>query len=151
MRAHLDGARCVLNHDALLITCGEDALVKAWDLSTERDPEPFCCLRGHRAPVLSLAYRQQDRVLFSGSVDGTIKAWRVPEQGPASLSFSVASEITLSGHCDAVWSLRQHPHSPHLISASADGSMGFWAVDFERPCTMETSFKLPQTSNTSFD
>jgi len=76
-QSHLDGARCVCcdERSGLLISCGEDALVKGWDLTPlwrgaphPAELEPYVTLRGHTAPVLALAYRPQDHALFSAGL-----------------------------------------------------------------------------------
>jgi len=145
----------------VLISCGEDALVKGWDLTplwrgapNADDMEPYITLRGHTAPVLALAYRSQDRFLFSAGMDYGIRAWRLPNaheyNAYASSSTSQHCAVRaglLVGHSDSVWSLQQHPHLPYLVSASADGSMGLWAAAVEsfsrETCEMEASFSLP--------
>lgn len=165
LRSHLDGARCVVcdEQGGVLVSCGEDALVKGWDLSLFwRGPphadelEPFVTLRGHTAPVLALAYHPRDRLLFSAGMDHCIRAWRLPESQNYSPYGANSSALQgamraglLAGHGDSVWSLQQHQHLPYLASASADGSVGLWSVDTsdgrggsEQPGFLEASFTL---------
>merc|ERR1711971_419231 len=74
LTSHLDGARGVQcdSQGCMLVSCGEDALVKCWDLHGSNDglpfahdSEPFDTLRGHSAPVLALALQEQDSLVFS--------------------------------------------------------------------------------------
>lgn len=147
LRSHLDGVRCVLIDEpgGVLVSGGEDALVKAWELAAVRkgapqfdELEPYTTLRGHNAPILALAYRPQDRILFSAGMDAYIRVWRLPEASRcSSYSPNVTSQLSmmragiLLGHTDNVWSLDRHPHLPHLLSASADGSIGLWAAKMD--------------------
>ena len=48
--------------------------VKMWNLETG---EEALTLRGHTGPVSSLALSSDGKRLFSGSFDGTIKAWNL--------------------------------------------------------------------------
>lgn len=146
-RSHLDGARCIVCDESasVLVSCGEDALVKGWDLGplwrgapNSDELEPYITLRGHTAPVLALSYRMQDRTLFSAGMDCTIRAWHLPESNAynAYSSNSTAQRGSirlgaLAGHTDTVWGLDRHPHLPYLASASADGSIALWAVEAE--------------------
>lgn len=167
LRSHLDGARCVLGDEAdgVLVSCGEDALVKCWDLSplwrsapNADEIEPYATLRGHTSPVLALAYRQHDRLLFSAGMDYCVRAWRLPDTATHDLYLRnltgqelAARAGLLVGHSDVVWGLQQHPHLPYLASASADGTIGLWAVDVDtlsrETGSMETSLVLNQSPN----
>lgn len=162
LRSHLDGARCVVCDDqaGILISCGEDALVKAWDLTplwrgapSSDDVEPYVTFRGHTAPVFAMTYRPQGRVLFSAGMDYSIRVWRLPESRsyhPYGASLAVQQCAMraglLVGHSDSVWCLQQHPHLPYISSASADGSIGLWAAEADgtgrEAGAMEASFTL---------
>lgn len=168
LRSHLDGVRGVLIDElaGVLVSCGEDALVKAWDLPSIRkgapqfdELEPYITLRGHTAAVLALAYRAQDRILFSGGVDSYIRVWRLPDSNHCSMySSNVTSQLNLMraglllGHTDSVWHLDRHPHLPHLLSASADGSIGFWTAKIDvgtQVVEMGLRFTLPAPGTSS--
>ncbi|CAJ1362653.1 unnamed protein product, partial [Effrenium voratum] len=68
LRGHLDATRCMVLDDSnlILVTSGEDVLVKCWDLRSiwrvdnTLDMEPFNVFRGHSAAVLALTFRPQD-------------------------------------------------------------------------------------------
>lgn len=147
LSSHLDGVRCVL-YDELgetLISCGEDALVKAWEIGPPRRStlhndtvEPYLTLRGHSAAVLALAYRSADRVLFSAGMDRQIRIWRLPD-GRAHRAYGTNATMSqramragaLAGHTNTIWCLQQHPHFNYLASASADGSIGLWSAELD--------------------
>eukprot|EP00747_Dinoflagellata_sp_TGD_P168845 gnl/TRDRNA2_/TRDRNA2_196204_c0_seq1.p1 gnl/TRDRNA2_/TRDRNA2_196204_c0~~gnl/TRDRNA2_/TRDRNA2_196204_c0_seq1.p1 ORF type:complete len:625 (+),score=118.27 gnl/TRDRNA2_/TRDRNA2_196204_c0_seq1:53-1927(+) len=162
LRSHLDGARCVVCDEqaGVLVSCGEDALVKAWDLAPlwkgsplSDEMEPYVTLRGHTAAVLCVAYRSQDRVLFSAGMDYSIRAWRLPDSRSynaysADLSSQQATLRAglLVGHRDNVWTVQLHPHLPSLLSSSADGSIGIWTAELDPASrdgdVMEASFTV---------
>lgn len=143
LRSHLDGARCVVCDEVggVLISCGEDTLIQGWDISVLRDgkqsvddSEVFVTLRGHKTAVLSLAYHPSHRLLFSGGMDSTIRAWHFPEPRVhdaygTNASFPSLRAGLFTGHRDAVWSLQLHPSHMHLASGSADGTVAIWNVD----------------------
>src|SRR5262249_15430842 len=57
-----------------LVSGGEDKTIKVWDLQTGQDART---LRGHSAPVTSLALSADGKRLFSESWDRTIKVWNL--------------------------------------------------------------------------
>ncbi|CAK9061005.1 unnamed protein product [Durusdinium trenchii] len=131
IQGHLDATRCVLLDDSnsVLLSSGEDLVVKCWDTSgiwrghDADDLEPFASLRGHTGAVLSLAFRTQDRILFSAGLD-SIRAWSLPDGTPC-------EGMQLIGHQDAVWSLQHHLHLPCMASAGADGQLALWNTELE--------------------
>ncbi|CAI8590152.1 unnamed protein product [Vicia faba] len=56
-----------------IVTCGDDKLIKVWDL----DGHKIHCFEGHEAPVCSLLPRSKENIqfLFSTSADGKVRAW----------------------------------------------------------------------------
>jgi len=170
LRSHFDGARCLVIDDQLgaLVSCGEDALVKVWDTGPlwrnaphVDELEPYATIRGHTAPVFALAYRQQDRRIFSAGRDCNIRVWHLPEvqsHDPYGMHLTVQHRSmragVLVGHSDSVWSLQVHPHLAYLASASADGCVGLWSVDADglrhfESGSMEASFTLRPPSGSS--
>jgi len=170
LRSHFDGARCLVIDDQLgvLVSCGEDALVKVWDTGPlwrnapqVDELEPYATIRGHTAPVFALAYRQQDRRIFSAGRDCNIRVWHLPEAqsyDPYGMHLTVQQRSLragiLAGHSDCVWSLQVHPHLAYLASASADGCVGLWPVEAEglrylESQAMEASFTLRPPSSCS--
>ncbi|CAN6548274.1 unnamed protein product [Malus baccata var. baccata] len=61
------------NKQLCLITCGEDKLIKVWDLAGRN----LFSFEGHEAPVYSVCPHQKENIqfIFSTAFDGKIKAW----------------------------------------------------------------------------
>nr|XP_009421409.1 PREDICTED: protein TPR1-like isoform X1 [Musa acuminata subsp. malaccensis] len=56
-----------------VVTCGDDKLIKVWDLNGQR----LFVFEGHEAPVYSICPHRKENIqfIFSTSLDGKIKAW----------------------------------------------------------------------------
>jgi tetratricopeptide (TPR) repeat protein len=63
-----------------LATASHDRTIKLWDVATGQER---VTLKGHKAPVRSLAIAPNGNLLASGSEDGTLKLWRAATEKPA--------------------------------------------------------------------
>ncbi|KAL6188536.1 hypothetical protein ACLB2K_039928 [Fragaria x ananassa] len=61
------------NKQLCVVTCGDDKLIKVWDLNGRK----LFHFEGHEAPVYSVCPHQKENIqfIFSTAVDGKIKAW----------------------------------------------------------------------------
>jgi WD40 repeat protein len=138
LRNHYDAVRSVAFHptDLALFTGSEDHTIKLWRLSLAFDPtldqEPKLTytFRGHTAPVTTVAVSPIEDLVFSGSMDSTIRIFNIPPlnlptHSPHDRTIAVH---TLVGHSDAIWEVSPHLVAPLLLSASADGSLKLWDV-----------------------
>ncbi|RDX60457.1 Topless-related protein 2, partial [Mucuna pruriens] len=68
------------NKQLCIVTCGDDKLIKVWDLTGKK----LFNFEGHGAPVYSICLHQKENIpfIFSNSVDGKIKAWLYDDMGP---------------------------------------------------------------------
>ncbi|KAK1389417.1 WUS-interacting protein 2 [Heracleum sosnowskyi] len=68
------------NKQHCIITCGEDRLIKVWDVNTGAKLYTF---EGHEAPVYSVCphHRENIQFIFSTATDGKIKAWLYDNMG----------------------------------------------------------------------
>lgn len=76
-------------------------------------------LSGHTASVLSVAFSPDGNILASGSVDNTLRLWRVDE---AQLL------RTMYGHPFPVLTLAFSPDGAYLATGSTDGAIRLWQV-----------------------
>lgn len=158
LKSHLDIVRGVaLAHgpDLVVATGGDDCTVKVWALdapsvmSTTYRPlasselEPAATYRGHTMPVTAVAVSSALGLVFSASMDSTIRIWCLASKdddpyAPYDPSRAIA---TLEGHTDVVWDVCLLPARPsangvhnnkpgaesQLVSVSADGTARLWA------------------------
>ncbi|OIV95906.1 hypothetical protein TanjilG_27010 [Lupinus angustifolius] len=81
--AHVGGVNDLafshLNKQLCIVTCGDDKLVKVWDLTGRK----LFNFEGHEAPVYSVCPHQKDKTQFilSTAFDGKIKAWLYDNNG----------------------------------------------------------------------
>jgi striatin 1/3/4 len=138
LRNHYDAVRSVAFHptDLALFTGSEDHTIKLWRLSLAFDPaieqesKLTYTFRGHTAPVTTVAVSPIEDLVFSGSMDSTIRIFNIPPlnlpmHSPHDRSIAVH---TLVGHSDAIWEVQPHRVAPLLLSASADGSLKLWDI-----------------------
>ncbi|GLT45730.1 hypothetical protein SLA2020_195400 [Shorea laevis] len=61
------------NKQLCVVTCGDDKLIKVWDMTGRK----LFTFDGHEAPVYSVCPHQKENIqfIFSTAVDGKIKAW----------------------------------------------------------------------------
>lgn len=76
-------------------------------------------LTAHRGPVNDLAITPDGQLLVSGSDDGTVRLWGLPE-GKALK--------TLEKHSSEVWSVAISPDGRLLVSGSDDGVVYLWRL-----------------------
>lgn len=67
------------NKQLCIVTCGDDKLIKVWDLNGRK----LFHFEGHEAPVYSVCPHQKENIqfIFSTSLDGKIKAWLYDNMG----------------------------------------------------------------------
>lgn len=81
--------------------------------------EAYAVLTGHSGRVLSLSFSPDGTLLASGSVDNTLRLWRV--ESPSLLR-------TMQGHPFQVLSIAYSPSGSALATGSDDGLVRIWQV-----------------------
>ncbi|KAG5075956.1 hypothetical protein AAZX31_20G224000 [Glycine max] len=67
------------NKQMCIVTCGDDKLIKVWDLNGRK----LFSFEGHEAPVYSICPHHKENIqfIFSTAIDGKIKAWLYDNMG----------------------------------------------------------------------
>ncbi|KAK0240494.1 WD40-repeat-containing domain protein [Armillaria nabsnona] len=142
LRNHLDAVRALAFHptELCLATGGDDCTVKIWRMDVAglassaarptTEVEPQLTLRGHSAAITRLIHSPSKRLLYSASLDSSIRVWALP---PASHTTYAPYDETrargeLIGHTDAVWDLALVRDETTLISCGAEGAVKVWDV-----------------------
>lgn len=109
----------------LLASAGTN--IHLWNMATGKLAREFSSADGHTALVETLAFAPSGALLASGSIDQTIKIWRVDDG---------AVLRTLSGHTTAVMGVAFSPDSRLLASGAfdnvgeqRDAQVRLWRVD----------------------
>ena len=129
------------NSNVCLVSASDDNTLKYWNVNaaaaqpaskTSTDADPVLTFRGHSAAVTSGIISSQQRRIYSGSLDATIRVWHVPRlDNPPYPPYNPAmEEATLIGHSQAIWELvllaNRAQEETLLASASADGTVKIW-------------------------
>ncbi|XP_021898842.1 LOW QUALITY PROTEIN: topless-related protein 3 [Carica papaya] len=81
--AHIGGVNDLAfshpNKQLCVVTCGDDKLIKVWDLTGRK----LFNFEGHEAPVYSICPHHKENIqfIFSTAIDGKIKAWLYDNMG----------------------------------------------------------------------
>lgn len=92
--------------------------------------EPQLSLRGHRAAITRLIHAPSKQLLFSASLDASIRIWALPTANHTTYAPYDDSRALgeLIGHTDAVWDLALVRDESTLISCGAEGAVKVWDV-----------------------
>ncbi|CAE7693401.1 STRN3 [Symbiodinium microadriaticum] len=135
LHSHLDGV------SSALLTAGEDASIRAWDVQgisrleafpePYEDLEPFASYRAHSGPVLALAVPDSEdgELFYSGGMDGDIFSWQMLSPGGVEDCRQAGQHQRLRGHRDAVWCLDLQQRLGLLASAGGDRLVLLWKVN----------------------
>ncbi|KAI0320507.1 WD40-repeat-containing domain protein [Amylostereum chailletii] len=142
LRNHLDAVRAITFHPAelCLATGGDDCTVKIWRMDVNglassaarpiTEVEPQLTLRGHSAAITRLVIAPSKQLLYSASLDSTVRVWALPPANHTTYAPFDSSRLRgeLIGHTDAVWDLALVRDESTLISCGAEGSVKVWDV-----------------------
>ncbi|KAI0822615.1 WD40 repeat-like protein [Trametes gibbosa] len=142
LRNHLDAVRAIAFHptELCIASAGDDSTVKVWrvDIASLTAPasrattevEPQLTLRGHSAAITCLVHSPSKGLLYSASMDSSIRVWALPAPSRTTYAPYDASRARgeLIGHTDAVWDLALARDEGTLISCGAEGLVKVWDV-----------------------
>ncbi|KIJ60605.1 hypothetical protein HYDPIDRAFT_170086 [Hydnomerulius pinastri MD-312] len=142
LRNHLDAVRALAFHptELCLATGGDDCTVKIWRMDVASlassaarattESEPQLTLRGHSAAITRLVHSPSRHLLYSASLDSSIRVWALPS--PSHTTYAPYDESSargeLIGHTDAVWDLALVRDEGTLVSCGAEGAVKIWDV-----------------------
>lgn len=155
--SHLDAVRALAFHptELCLATGGDDCTVKIWRMDVASlaptcvdsfcppdhsscvysarvttESEPQLTLRGHSAAITRLVHSPTRQLLYSASLDSSIRVWALPS--PSHTTYAPYDESSsrgeLVGHTDAVWDLALVRDESTLVSCGAEGTVKVWDV-----------------------
>ena len=92
--------------------------------------EPQLTLRGHSAAITRLIIAPSKQLIYSASLDSTVRVWALPSPTHTTYAPFDASRLRgeLIGHTDAVWDLALVRDECTLISGGAEGAVKVWDV-----------------------
>ncbi|OMH82754.1 F-box/WD repeat-containing protein pof1 [Zancudomyces culisetae] len=102
-------------HDHSLVSCSDDMLIKRWHIHSLRCTHIY---NGHSLSVRCIATSATSQLLYSASLDGTIRVWDAD-------SAKCLEVLCYQG--EGVWSIATD--SFRLISGHNDGSVCVWNLD----------------------
>ncbi|KAJ3594117.1 hypothetical protein NHX12_006449 [Muraenolepis orangiensis] len=101
------------NHSGSRVAAGSsDFMVKVVEVS---DSSQQKTLRGHEAPVLSVAFDPKDEFLASASCDGSVVVWKIEEQTQAT-SWPVLQKSNDIGNASSLCRLAWQPKTGKLLA-----------------------------------
>uniref|UniRef100_A0A8C5Q304 WD repeat and HMG-box DNA-binding protein 1 n=1 Tax=Leptobrachium leishanense TaxID=445787 RepID=A0A8C5Q304_9ANUR len=124
----------VFNEDGTKVAAGSgDFLVKVVDVEDSSQQQT---LRGHDAPVLSVAFDPKDVYLASASCDGSVRIWNIALQScEADLNLLQKSSDIV--HAKSICRLAWQPKSGRLLAIPVDKAVHLYERD-----TWKSSFSL---------
>ncbi|KAF9482498.1 WD-repeat-containing protein [Pholiota conissans] len=122
----------------LLLTTSKDTFMKLWDLSTQHCVQTIVA---HRSEIWSMAVNQEQNLIFTGSGEGDLKAWKMDrnvlteglketENGEISKMIHALSPLPLASK-HRVSQIKFHPSEPYLAVQSHDRSVEIFRIRTE--------------------
>ena len=152
IRANSGQVRAILACGRMLFTTHSDCKIRVWNVSITDNFRPkkittlpqrksfFLFPRKstlqHRNIISCLAYNHEERLLYTGSWDRTVKAWNISEK------HCVDSFVAHDGHVNAIVI---NEHDGCVFTCSSDGSVKIWRRVFGESShilTMTLKFQL---------
>lgn len=114
-RGQSEGCEMSANPSEYLLSAGEDATMRLWDLSSGQTRVIF---KGHSYPIWSMDIDRLGINIVTGSMDQTAKLWDLEHTFPLRI---------YAGHEKDVDVVKFHPNCNYLATGSLDKSIRMWS------------------------
>ncbi|ELP88880.1 hypothetical protein EIN_475820 [Entamoeba invadens IP1] len=98
LRGHLNVIRAAVVYDDIVITAGDDGLVKVWDLEVQQCKQT---LVGHQSAIKSLK-EIEPGILMTGSLDGKIRVLKLEEGSEEVLTLLGEGNLNVTGYVTSI-------------------------------------------------
>jgi WD40 repeat protein len=107
----------ILDDGKLLVSCGDDGLIKIWSLPGGEEKKS---LRGHRDRIFCLGAIEGGKILLSGGEDRSLRCWH---------STTSATPKIFRGHEAPIKCIVVESCSTKVITGAADGTLKIWDMN----------------------
>lgn len=124
LTGHTNGVHCVqFISENKVISGSWDNSIRLWDIETAECINEFT---GHTGPISFLKIVDESRFI-SGSFDGTLRLWNIETK---------QCERIFTKHQKAITHAILTDGNRTMVSASEDGALVFWDINYDSPCTI---------------
>lgn len=110
-----------------ILSASYDGLLRIWDGSGQViATSPAGSLGGHSSSIKAAKFLSNSQ-LASGGLDRTVRVWKYSESSDR-FSGELKPTLELYGHRGPIESLEVDGNSKRILTASSDGSVGFWTT-----------------------
>jgi G protein beta subunit-like protein len=116
---------CITHNKEFLAAAGHKSIKLYQTSNNAANTKPLASFDGHSANIVALGFQQEDKWMYSGSEDGTIKIWDTR---------TITCRKDLKNGA-AVNSLALHPNQGELFSVDEAGYLKLWDVAADKCVT----------------
>lgn len=107
--------------DKTFLAAGGNPMINLYDVNST-DDRPLLTYEGHSGNVMGLGFHKDQRWLYSGGEDGSVRIWD-PRTNTTSRKYDCGAPVN---------SVVLHPNESDLISGDQDGSVKVWDLQADK-------------------